>query len=375
MDELLKYLASFGAGGLVVGGAAYYLITHPEVVEKWQALVFDWLSLINKSYKYRATKSDIQSKINSFVNSLGKDVDMDTSKVRIKWAAREEDEEVQLEDNEVIIVMRDRGYKNKNFVHAAYFYTSTALLRHTKRHLSKKQGEAIDLYTTKNVIERSNKAALEIFMRDYFQPLLEDDKINELVNKFVKLDKSGFYTHILLQELNYLGSKTFLTKRDKAVAEEVSNLINFLMRFAEREVGDDTIREEFVGKYSHCAIKIVSTKFMRESGNHKSPAKRVIKAFDSGIENVYVIGPSKDGGKKFIKQVCSSVMNHNDNIEIVKQDSFTGTIRLLKVEKETVTHLIHLHNPTNAKYMIEDTMIDQVQEFGQTPLDESAEAV
>lgn len=364
MDEFFKNLASFGLGGLIFGAVVYYGFTHPDVVEKWRALIFDWLSRINKKYKYHAAKNDIQAKINSFATTLSEDVDMDAPRVKIKWTAKDEDEDVQLEEDEVVIVMRDRGYKNKNFVHAAYFYTSTTLLRHTKRHLSKKQGEALDLYTTKKVIEQNNKAALEIFMRDYFQPLLEDEKITDLVNKFVKLDKSGFYTHILLQELTYLGSKTFLTKRDKAVAEEVSRLIDFLMRFAEREVGDDSIREEFIGKYSHCAIKIVSTKFVRESGNHKSPAKRVNKAFDIGIENVYVIGPSEDGGKQFIEQVCGSVIEQNKGIEIIKQDSFKGLTRRLKVEKQTLTHLIHLHNPSKAKYMIEDSMVEQIAEFG-----------
>src|SRR3990167_3616743 len=206
MDTLLPYLASFGLGGLVVGYCIIYTFRHPELLEKWRALIFDLLSLINKKYKYSASKADIQSKLNSFAGDLANDLDIEVTKIKIRWAAKAEEEEIHLEDDEAIIVLRDRGYKNKNFVHAAFFYTSTTLLAHTKRHLSKKQGESLDLFTTKKVIEKSNKSALEIFMRDYFQPLLEDEKIQQLIKQFVAIDKSGLYTHVLLQELSYLGS-------------------------------------------------------------------------------------------------------------------------------------------------------------------------
>lgn len=370
MEEVLKYLASFGLGGLVVGYSAIHAFKHPELVEKWRATIYDWLSLINSKYKYHATKNDIQGKINSFVSNLAGDLDIDPPRVKLRWTAQDDEEEVHLEDDEVIIVMRDRGYKNKNFVHAAYFYTSTTLLSHTKRHLSKKQGESLDLFTAKKVIERSNKSALELFMRDYFQPLLEDDKIRALINQFVEIDKSGLYTHVLLQELSYLGSKTFLNKKDQAVIGEVHNLIDFLLARANREVGDNSGDEEFIGKYSRCSIKIVSTKAVRDAGKYEKPAERVLRAFNSGVENVYILGPLKDGGKKFIEDVCACIVERNPKIEVIKKDKFTNVTRKNKVEKQTDTYFAHLQNPAHTQYLIEDSMIERVEEFAKEATDE-----
>lgn len=365
MQTFLQYLAGFSIGGITVGTIVYKAFTHPELVEKWASYFYRGMTYINKKYQYKATQNEIQSKINSFVADLSKDANLDPVKAKIRWTAREEDEDIQLEDDEVIIVIRDRGYKNKNFVHAAYFYTSTTLLRHAKRHLSKKQAESLDLYTTKIVIERDNKQALEIFMRDYFQPLLEDSEVQDLIKKYVDIDKSGFYTHILLQELTYLGNKSFLDKKDEAVIIEVKNLIAFLYQFATREVGDVKSPDEFVGKYSRCAIKIVSTQATRDSGKHEGPANRIIKTFESGIENVYVIGPCEDDAINFINKACDHVLQQKDDIVTIKKDKFAGVTRKNKKIRRSDTYFVHLQNPSQSKYLIEEDMLNKVEKFSE----------
>lgn len=366
MDELLKIVGSFSIGGVTVSYCVVQVIKHPELVEKWQGIIFGWLSHFNSKYKYLAIKKDIQSKLNSFVSDMAEDLGVDATKVKVRWTANSENEEVQIEDNGVVIVLRDRGYRNKNFVHAAYFYTSTTLLSHTKRHLSQKQGKSLDLYTTKKVIKKQNKPALELFMRDYFQPLLEDDKIRALISKFVAIDKSGMYTHVLLQELTYLGTKSFLNKKDRLIVEEVNQLIDFLSQRAGREVGDNSIQEEFVGKYSRHSIKIVSTRQVREMGKFHVPAQRVLKAFEHGIENVYVLGPLKDGGKKFIESACASIVSQNEAIEIVKKAKFKNITRRGEEERLTDTYFVHLRNASKTEYLIEDDMIDRIGQFSAT---------
>ena len=372
MDTLLKLLGGFSVGGVTVGICAVQLVKHPELVEKWQAIIYGWLSHLHSGYKYISVKKDIQSRLNSFVNELSKDLGAPQTKVRVRWTANDEQEEVQIEDDGVIIVLRDRGYKNKNFVHAAYFYTSTTLLAHTKRHLSDKQGKSLDLYTTKKVIENQNRNALELFMRDYFQPLLEDEKIRRLVNKFVKIDKSGMYTHVLLQELSYLGTKSFLNKKDRAIMEEVNQLVDFLYTRAQREVGDTSKSEEFIGKYSRHSIKIVSTRAVRETGKHHIPAKRILKAFEAGIENVYVLGPLKDGGKEFIESACQYITGANQAIEVMKKCAFKNVVRLNREERIIDTFFVHLRNPAKAEYLIEDSMIDDLEAYSSIPEEEIA---
>lgn len=347
----------------MVGYFVFYVFKHPELVERWQALIYGWLSLFNRKYKYAATKNDIQGKLNTFVANLTKDLDIDASRVKIRWTAKSEEEEIQLEDDEVIIVLRDRGYKNKNFVHAAYLYTSTTLLLHTKTHISQKQGQALDLYTTNKVIEQSSKIALEIFSRDFLLPSIEDDKIRGLINQFVRIDRSGMYTHVLLQELSYLGAKTFLSKKNEAIIVEVSNLINFLETRAKREVGDVSVGEEFIGKYSSCSIKIVSTAVVRQRGELHRPVRRILSTFGSGVENVYVLGPLNHDGKLFIDEVCESITRQRPQVEVIKKDKFTSFIRKRGIERNAETYFAHLKDPAHTKYLIDDGMIERVEQL------------
>jgi coenzyme F420-reducing hydrogenase delta subunit len=360
-NPVINQLPGFSIGAVLVG-AISWVITHPDLVEKWEALIFGWLSRINSRYKYRAASKDIQSKVNSYVNKLSNDLGIAPVRVRLKWINRQSHEdEIQLEDNEVVIVIRDRGYKNKNFVHAAYFYTSTTLLPQTKVYLSKKQGESLDLYTTKNVIEYSNRHALEIFMSDFFRPLMEDSKIQALVMQFIQIDKSGMYSHVLLQELTYLGSKTFLSQQSNAIREEVSSLIAFLESRAVRDIGDTSKSEEFIGKYCRCAVKIVSTSQVRHENKTEVPSKRILHAFRAGIDNVYVLGPYKDQGKTFIKNVCSLVIEQEPSVEIAREDDFINTISVDGAEKDNHTYFAHLTKASQAKYLIEDSMIKDVE--------------
>lgn len=360
MSNFWQNIASFGSGSLFTALIIYLIFTNPDTVKKWLALFYDFLSIFYKNFKYKATKFSIESKINGFVENLSTDSDVEPTKVKIKWTARDEDERCLIEENEVILVMRDKEHKNRNFVHAAYFFTSNMLLWRTKRHISKKQSQAIDIYTTKKILENEDRSSLRIFMESYFQPLLEDSKIKELIKKFIEIDKSGFYTSILITELTYLGQKTLLDSRDNDVILEVKGLIEFLYNFATREQGDDSTQDVFIGKYSRCSIKIVSTHFLREQEKISSPVKRIKDTLAKGVENLYTIGPYGDGGKEFIDKVCESVIKSNDKYTNVSQKKILSSIIVSGRRKPKDSYFVHLQNPSAINYIINQEM---VQEF------------
>lgn len=356
MNSIIGYFASFGFGGLVV----YLILTNPDKSKRWAAIFCDLFSFIFKKLKYNATQYSIESKINDFVDRLSKSSDVEPTKVKIKWAGRNEEEKCYFEEDQVVLVMRDREYRNKNFVHAAYFFTSSTLLWRTKRHISQKQSQAIDIYTTKKIIENEDSSSLRIFMQEYFQPLLEDVQIRELVDKFIEIDQSGFYTNILITELTYLGQKTLMDARTQDIIIEVKNLIQFLYRFATREVGDESTLDIFIGKYCRCSIKIVSTAIVRYLDRAEGPTKRIKGAFSTGVENVYVIGPDADGGRKFISKVCQAVIDDNCDCVIVNKKKFPGSVIKNKKRSPTTTYFVHIHNHQAVKYIITKEMIEEI---------------
>ena len=360
---MFQFLLGSSSTLIIILFFVYFFFRNPDKFEKWVALFYSALGYFIKKYRRKQIKYDIQANINDYVAKLSRETSLKESMVEIKWAGKDEDDEVSWENDSVVLILRDRGQRNKNFVHAAYFFTSTSLLRNTKLYLSPKQSTSIDIFTTGKIIEESNSAAISYYNQEIANPLMQDSKIKELVEEFQDIDKSGYYSHVLLQELEYLSSKIVLNVDKKQVFQEVAMLIQFLHNFATREVGDDSVAEEFVGKFLRCSIKIVSTSYVRHSGKTQGPANRVVHAFKKGIENIYIIGPYKDGGREFIDSVCAHPAITEMNIGRVRTRSFTGLIRRFGKSKQTLTYLVQLQKSTGHKFIDDSDIYDQIEEY------------
>lgn len=370
-------MGEFLVGVLTSGGVfvafGTFVYAHPEKLEKWVGVVLAGVGFVTDKFSRQQIKYDIQGSINSFVKRLAQDSHVEDVGIKIKWTGQDQTDEVHWKDGEVVLVMKDRGQRNRNFVHAAYLFASTSLLKNVKTHLSKKQSTAIDLFTTGKILEEENPPALDYFVSDIANPLLEDEKVKGFVEQFEDIDKSGYYVNILLQELHYLGTKVVFNQRKSEVYEEVGRLIAFLRQFAMREVGDDTVPEEFIGHFLRTSIKIVSTAHVRQAGKTSGPAERVCRAFEKGIENVYVIGPHFDDGKEFIDMVCEAVKIKAPHLAIVRNRTFTGATTLDGQTTATSTYMVQLQNRRSRKFIGTNDAYKEIEEYRQEVAELSAE--
>jgi len=168
MGEIITIILTSGVW-VTIG---IYLFKNPDKFKEWASIFFKILSYIWKKYKYTSIKWDIEGKVNSFVSNLETQTSTHFPRVIIQWQNRD-GEELVWEDDEVIIVMKDRDHNNKNFVHASYFFISQTLLRKSKIHLSKTQKVSLDLFATKKLLEKESNSSVEQFMTDYFVPEIE----------------------------------------------------------------------------------------------------------------------------------------------------------------------------------------------------------
>ncbi len=347
-------------GVLSVGTPAYILFKNPEIVEKWLGMFFDCVSKFWKGAERFATKNQIQGSLNSFIKKIENKTNISLPRASIKFANVKK-EEIFWEEGAVIIVMRDRKQKNKNLVHAVYFFTSKILLKKIKRHLGKKYKESLDLFTTKKILETESKSALEQFMEDYLIPSIDANQdIMTLIKQFSVIDEIGIFFPILIQELSYLGNKVFWEKLDPDIVNEVESLIKFLEKFAERELG--SISEElFIGKYTRCAIKIIASRMVREKGELEGSKKRILSAIKKGAESVYIIGSDSEENKEFMKDVSFAAMSADENIKCVKEYSFPGKIKKGGESFSVKTYLICLQNPKEKKYFYNKEDIEKMR--------------
>lgn len=355
-DFLIAIASSFGTGTILFATFFWLYMKYPDNLKKIFSQIAFVLSYLFKRYEYFAIKNETEGKINSFVGSLRPKVDVDLPYVSIKWTGSEnEPERIAHEDYETIIVMRDRKHRNKNFVHAAYFFMSEIFLKHSKRHLPKHLKTALDLFATKEILKQESAAAVEQFVADYMSPEIEkSDDVREYLKKFNLIEKLGVFFPIFIQELSLLGRKVFLEKKSQEVINEVKDLIGFLEEWSNRRTGQLT-REIFIGNYMKCAIKIVASQVARDNNSINSQRGRILHAINIGCENVYAVGRIDDGNKQFMDDVLEKVLNERKDLEIKRKLSFPAKIKKANGEEiNSHDYFFHIHNPKAVRSIIED---------------------
>lgn len=365
MGSILTFLINYSmflyglSGGFVIAGIIFfYFLFHPEKFQKWAGMVGWLISRIWNRAEYFAIKTEIQGRINSFVRTMESNTTAQFPRIAVRLVARGKDELVW-EEGEAIIVMRDRNHRTRNFVHAAYFFTSEVLLRKSKRHLSQAQKISLDLFATKQILEAESKASVEQFMNDYFVPHIEgQDAIRSLIEQYVQIDRIGVFFPILIQELTYLGNKVFLSKPTAEVVDEVKALVDFLEKFSQREVGDTSTPDTFIGKYTRCGIKIIASRQARELGNITPQKERVSNAFNRGLESVYIIGGAQNENREFVDAVVESILKDYTTVQRVRDYRFSGQIKMHGRLCCVNSYLVYLHNPNAVKYLYEQNDIE-----------------
>ena len=349
----LWIIFGFPLGAAVALVIGWYFLKHPEKFEKWFSMLAWALSNIWEKFDYYATKAEIQGLINSFVSTLEESTTSTFPRISLQWTARGKDELVW-EEGRAVLVMRDRGHRSKNLIHAAYLFTSESLLKRSERHLSSTQKVSLDLFSTKLILDKENKGAVEQFIADFINPEVDkNDAVRELLQKFIYIERLGAFFPILIQELTYLGSKVFLARPSNEIIIEVKSLVDFLETFAQRQVGDTKVPDVFVGKYMRCAIRIVASRYVREKGDITSHKIRLNRAVKDNFENLYIIGGSGELNRDFMDDVIEACLEENPQLAKVRDYNFSNHINIDGRTRKVQTYLVHLHNPGAVKYLYE----------------------
>ena len=359
MNLLLAAVGGFGLTSAFWITLATYLYKNPDQFQKWAGMIAWAVTWFYEKADYFAIQNEFEGRMNGFVSDLETNSVTQLPRARIKFAASGEKEEFIWEERSAILIMRDRKHRTRNFVHAAYFYTTEILLRKSKLHLSKKQKESLDLFTTKKILDRTYAAAVEQFMIDYFSPHVEkNEDVRTSIAAYDEIFKKGLYFSILIQELTYLGHKVFLKKPTGEVVSEIDALVNFLQNYAKREDHDYRTPDIFIGKYMRCAIRIVAARETRERGDTEGHKTNLCRTFRDGFENIYIIGNDSRENRGFMERVVTAVLQEMPDVERVIARQVKGRIRTAGVYREVDTYLVHLHNPLAVKYLYSEEDLD-----------------
>ena len=245
-------------GGVVfLLGVLGYVITHPEVVEKWKGILGSGLSWLSVTAERHAVAGTIAYEIDSFAKALNKLIPSSLPLgIKIKWVT--EKDEAFLEKDQVIILMRHHRNNARNLATACYLFMSEGLLPSQRLLVDDETMEAIEMVVAeKALISRNRPDALRILDSEVVAAIVKTKPGVAALYRTVKgLEPNGMLTTVLLPEIAELAIRSGGTV-PVGVKEEVRGFLSFLQTYVDRTRRQNVGSNIFEGRYLRVGIILV----------------------------------------------------------------------------------------------------------------------
>lgn len=298
---ILVLAGAVGGGSIVV-----HFVNHPEAIDKWMALIAKCSKALFKKWEYTFVKRDVQSVVNGYIARLSNQVpNLLVKRVTLEWVDEQLTAEQFVKNDMLVMRMHKSNNQALNVVNATFTFVSHSLLVKAKSYIAKYQKNAIDLYVSYKILENEKIQLLQTYVQEILKEGLTNKNTNDFYGKFFDIDKAGIFFPVFITEMTFLGEKVFGNKRkDQEIYDEVSRLVLFLYKYANRKLHEESICE-FNGNYCKFAIRIVgmSVKIQKQG---EGVYVRNIQHIPSSTETIYIIG-GKDN-RRFINQIVSECL-------------------------------------------------------------------
>jgi hypothetical protein len=310
-----RAIAFLLGSGITLAVVVTIILTNPEKVEKWIALLWKAAVKIRLGLRFAHKKyvqHDFQGSVNEFIKKHAKEMPgFHVKGVKLDWIDAEVKRQAFIEADRVVVRVKRDDPHHETFVKAVYLFVSTSLLYRAKRYISPPQGRAIDLFVSTEIFKEQRPEVVDHFLEEYLHPSIDDGsaKVTEYFEKFDVISKAGLFFPVFLQEMDYLGQKVFGNRKSQQIVNEVKALVEFLQSLALRKVGDEQLDLNFVQQYCRFAVVIIG-KPVKLSQSISPYVKFVREGLERNTETVYLIG--RLDNEKSIKQVCSALSDTYD---------------------------------------------------------------
>lgn len=294
------------AGAVGGGSIVIHFVKHPEAIDKWVALVAKCAKFVFKKWEYTYVKRDVQSVVNGYVADLATKVpNLLVKRVTLEWVDEHITADQFIKNDMLVMRMHKSNNRDLNIVNATFTFVSQSLLVKAKSYIAKYQKNAIDLYVSYKILEREKIHLLQTYVQEILKEGLTNKNTNDFYGKFFDIDRAGIFFPVFLTEMTFLGEKVFGNKRnDQEIYDEVSRLVMFLYKYANRKLHEESI-SEFNGNYCKFAIRIVGMSVKIQQAG-EGIYIRNIQHIPSTTETIYIIGGIDN--RTFIKHIVSECL-------------------------------------------------------------------
>lgn len=337
-----------------------YIIIHPQIVDHWSELYYKYIGFWEKDRSRKIVSSELSYRITNLAKELNIQSDgIIPFGLRIRWTNTEEVSS-SVQNDDVILVLKESSNSDKNIVDSIMHFTSQALLPKGRYSIKSDLLNLLDIYSVKKMLFTGNySSAYNYFLKNVLEKKIETNEINEEKIKGIqKSDEKGFYARVLLEELKLFSEKYFGTSEENDHLEETMNYFEYIYAIATRKSGDDTTRLLFIGETIKIGIVFVAKKDTLDSYyGLDSYIHRIQIDFEKGATKVYIFAHAliieecetdKEGYVIDVHRKASfqymdyieKILLENKNYRVIKAETFLVDIdgykkmtKLIVVEK------------------------------------------
>jgi len=292
--DVLIWLSQYGGWGLLAIVVILILVFYDKLQRPISKL-YDLLSWAGASWRRRAVKADVQSNINSFSQSMDKEVsNIMPYNMKLQFVSGMDRAELLREKNLVIVRIRDRRHDDKNFVHAMLTFCPVGVLPASRPYLDDLLSDAIDFTVTRkflNVIQY--QGALNYLYKEVIEPeAVEKRELDKLCTILDRLDEQGLFTKVILRELRDFAVKVGSRYPTEAHKNETKQFVEYMDVIAKRQPGEKC-ETDFIGNYISMTLVMVGTADTLAAKGIVGYLQAIQWSKGKNIERVYITARDK----------------------------------------------------------------------------------
>lgn len=285
----LSWLAQYGALGLLIITVFLFVIFYDKF-EKPIAGIHSLLSWAGAGWRRRAVKSEIQSNINAFSQSIEKEIpNIMPYNMKLQFVSDIDKAELLRDKSLVLVRIRDRRHDDKNFVHAMLAFCPVGVLPISRPYLDDYLGDAIDFTVTRKFLNKIQyQSALNYLYKEVLEPeTKEKPDLDKLCRILDRLDEQGLFTKMVLRELRDFGSKVGSRYPTEAHKSETRKFVNYMDVIATRKPGE-LLDTSFTGNCISMGFVFIGTSAKMDAEGAEPYLRAIQWKKGEGLERVYI---------------------------------------------------------------------------------------
>ncbi|MFW6116129.1 MAG: hypothetical protein ACOC6F_00240 [bacterium] len=293
LTHLLTYIGGLGTFGAAVGWA----LRNPAKVERIGALLYRVLAWFHHKFEYGKVATSIQATVNTAGENLTKEAgNVLPHAMKIKWARKTQEAEAFLRDGEILVTMAPSQNQDRNLVVSTLVYLGEGLMPRARSYIDVTLMKAIDFTLARRIFQSATSGLpIPYFFSNHLEPAIErQPELRSACTLMDNLEQAGFFTRILLPQLQRAGHKVYPATPDQNTRRETHDFAQFLETIATKQKGEDVPEGlTFPGSRIRTNILLIARPKTKRWGTQPY-TRRIQIERDKGVEYVYICARTPD---------------------------------------------------------------------------------